>query len=128
MKRIYFLLLLAFTGCSSNEEKNSSELGSKNELILHGKWSSKGNAGLEPHFLLLDSASGSYYRWLEKEEKPEMATGTFELDSQILELRHGEYMDVQNYKIDTLTSGYMRLSPLGPSAGDLVYQRTSINE
>lgn len=128
MKRIYFLLLLVFIGCSSNEEKNNTKFDPKNELMLNGTWFSKGNASLEPHFLLLDSISDSYYRWLEKEEKPDMATGTFELDSQILELRHSEYMDVQNYKIDTLTSDYMRLSPLGPSAGDLVYQRTSINE
>ncbi|MEO1255112.1 MAG: hypothetical protein AAFY41_09535, partial [Bacteroidota bacterium] len=115
------------TEINNSEERDSPRTSSSEPSFkpdqLSGQWFSNGNEGVVDHWLEFDNTSKNFYSWLDDELLKSIPAGTFELENETLTLNHIEFNEAEKYRINSLTGDQLNLTPMGISAGDLVYSK-----
>ena len=142
---IFILLVIGCCACNSNtqhDDQDNDSLPNSTASLEHeekkhadpmekiyGSWKTEGNQGVVPSWLVFDAASQEYYQFTDEEGIPESANGAFLMPSDsVIELTDFESNRPERLLIDSVSENYLKLIPLGPSAGDLVYKRTNYNK
>lgn len=107
---------------NDSSQANNSESSFKSDQ-LSGQWFSDGNEGVVDHWLEFDNASMNFFSWLDDDLMKSIPAGSFELENKTLTLNHSEFEDVEKYRINSLTDNQLSLTPLGISAGNLIYSK-----
>ena len=130
--------LLFLTSCVSKEESSPHETMDTKEVVIEtldvektliGQWKTEGNGGVIPKWLEFDAANNAFYSWLDEEAKPSTIAGNYLIVADsLIEFNYTEYNEKIFLLIDSISENYLKVTPLGISAGSLVYTKTVYEE
>lgn len=88
-----------------------------------------GNGGVVPKWLEFDTVTKTFYVWLVGDLRPSSANGNYQIiGDSLIELNVTEYDEKSILLIDSISENYLKIIPMGISAGSLVYNKAIYEE